>query len=111
METRTLRLSRDQSWADWLRAYQIVFNGEIVGTIRHGETQDVVLPAGAGSLRMKIDWASSNTIELPDEANGSVVACRCGSSLQGWRLLLSVWYITFGYRNYLWLRQIDVLES
>jgi hypothetical protein len=37
-------------------------------------------------------------------ADGESAHFNVGSSLRGWRLILTLYFATFGFRNYLWLR-------
>ncbi|WJY18106.1 hypothetical protein QQS45_10800 [Alteriqipengyuania flavescens] len=68
-----------KGWRDLLRAYCVEVDGEDVGKVRRGETFRVDLPAGSHSVRLKIDWCSSQTIEVDGEAD-TLLHCAPGGT-------------------------------
>lgn len=57
-----LRITRENGNVDLFRLYQVVLDGEKVGTLRRGETKDFEFAPGPHEVRLTIDWCSSNTV-------------------------------------------------
>lgn len=100
-----IKISRDSGYADATRAYKILLDGEEIGKIKGGETRQYDVKPGNHSLQLKIDWASSRAVEF--KSNKTTVEFLCGSNLRGWRMALSLLYITFLRNDYSWLRNVD----
>jgi hypothetical protein len=99
----TIWVSRDSGYADRLRDYRVLLDGAEIGRIGNGGERSFEVAAGRHQLMMKVDWGRSNILSLevgPDQR----MKFRCGSNLRGWRILLTFYYASFGFRNYLWLR-------
>jgi hypothetical protein len=99
----TIWVSRDSGYADRLRDYRVLLDGAEIGRIGNGGERSFEVAAGRHQLMMKVDWGRSNILSLevgPDQS----MKFRCGSSLRGWRIILTFYYASFGFRNYLWLR-------
>jgi hypothetical protein len=97
-------IRRSASYADCLRAYQIVLDGAVVGSVRARQSVTIPVAPGVHSLTLRIDWCGS--AEIPFEVHpGENVAFECGSSLTGWRILLVIPYVLFWKQEYLWLRR------
>jgi hypothetical protein len=101
--TTTIAVSRDRGYADRLRDYRVLLDGSEIGRIGNGGEKSFEFAAGRHLLMMKVDWGRSNILSFEVGADQSI-QFRCGSSLRGWRLVLALYYATFGFRNYLWLR-------
>ena len=56
-----IKIVRDSGFYDRFRAYEIVLDGEIVGTIRDGETWEFSIANGQHYLSLKVDWCGSKT--------------------------------------------------
>lgn len=98
-----MTLARDSGYTDRSRDYHVLIDGREVGSIGNGEVKSFEIGPGAHSVQLKIDWCSSNSLVL--NANGANdVALYCGSSLRGWRILLTPLYVTANAGRYLWLR-------
>jgi len=98
-----IKIQRDSGYADRLRAYKVVLDGEVIGEIRNGQLVEFDVAPGMHRLNIKIDWCRSNAVEF--EMNNEVVEFECGSSLRGFKLLLAIIYITLLSGQYLWLRK------
>ncbi len=97
-----ITIRRASEFRDRLRAYKIVLDGGVVGSVRTGQKVEISVPPGKHRLYLKIDWCRSNVIEF--ESNGDNIEFECGNSLQSWRILLIYLYITFLCDKYLWLK-------
>jgi hypothetical protein len=99
----TLALKRDSGFADRLRQYRVILDGLEIGRIGNGEEKHFDISSGQHQLMIKVDWGRSNAVSLV-AVDGQSALFNCGSNLRGMRLLLAIYYATFGFRNYLWLR-------
>ncbi|RFA37402.1 hypothetical protein [Alkalilimnicola ehrlichii] len=98
----TLRISRDSGYADRARKYKIICNGECLGKIGNGETQEYEVSPGGKEVYLKIDWCRSNKVRVEVPENG-LVSVKGGSNLRGLKLLLAIFYVLLAPHNYLWL--------
>lgn len=98
-----IKIKRDSGYADRLRAYKIVLDGDVVGEIKNGQELELNVTPCKHQLYLKIDWCRGNTIEF--ESEGATVEFECGSSLRGWRVLLVMIYVIFLRDKYLWLKR------
>ena len=100
----SLTVVRDSGYADRLRAYQIILDGEKVGEVRDGETKQFFLAPGKHQLSLKIDWCKSKTIDFTvTEADSLIFQAK--SNLRGSRLLLALWYALFARSSYMLLER------
>jgi hypothetical protein len=98
----SITISRDSGYADRIRDYLVVVDGNEVGRLKNGETRVLPLGPGPHELVMKIDWCSSNTVAF-SLADGESANFRCGSNCRGLRLFLGLFYVVFARDKYLWL--------
>jgi hypothetical protein len=102
-ETR-LTVHRTTSYADRLRAYKVIVDGSLAGTVGAGQSVSIPMTPGRHTLVLQIDWCGSE--EIPFEARtGEHVTFECGSSLAGWRVFLAAYYFLLRTQDYLWLRR------
>jgi hypothetical protein len=101
----TISVSRDSGYADRVRDYRVVLDGTEIGRIGNGGQKSIEVAAGHHQLMMKVDWCRSDIVSF-EIGQDQTAQFQCGSSLRGWRLILTLYYATFGFRNYLWLRAI-----
>jgi hypothetical protein len=80
MTTGTLRVERNAApWRDKLRRYKVVLDGKPIGKIADGGVEEFSIEPGSHTLRIKLDWAGSPTIEFEVGAGESVSwSCRPG---------------------------------
>jgi hypothetical protein len=95
----TLTVHRDKGWSDKLRKYQILLDGVEIGRLGQGEKLMQQVADGRHVLEATIDWCGSQPLSF--EANTEDVVVTVKSALQGWRILLSSFYIIFNRRGYL----------
>ena len=62
METAIIHIERTSAWADFLRAYKVVLDGEPVGTIRQGKSRSFEVKPGHHEIFLTVDWCSSQPI-------------------------------------------------
>ena len=59
-----LIITRNCKFFDWSRDYKIFLNGEKIGTISDGETEEFNVPEGTGILKAKIGWRGSPELKI-----------------------------------------------
>lgn len=96
-------ITRPRQWADRARSYRIIDNGSEVGRIRAGEELRHSLSPGQHVLTARIDWARSRDLSVVVES-GKRIDLEVGSNAKGWLLLAVIYLVTFGFRDYLYLR-------
>lgn len=97
-----IRLKRDSGFADRLRAYKVILDGEEVVKIKNGEHIELNAEPGQHELYLKIDWCESNRIEF--ELNEGVIEFECRSNMRGgkfWLPFIELFYITFKRKEYI----------
>ena len=99
-----LTISRDKTYRDKLRSYKIMIDGNCYDEIKCGEIKNINLDPGNHTIYLKIDWCRSNKIEFTISEN-ETVEFECGNSMNKWRILLAILYITFFKNKYLWIRK------
>ncbi len=99
-----IKIKRDSGYADKIRAYMIVLDGNVVGEINDGQQVELDVSRGMHELFLKIDWCRSN-IEQFENDGRTAIEFNCGSNLRGWRILLYIVYATFLRRKYIWLKR------
>ena len=90
-----IRITRENSFADKLRAYKIFIDDEYRGDISKNEIKEFPLDNGIHVVYAKIDWCRSNKLSI--DVNDSVVKLEVGSSLKGrklWIPFIEIFYIT-----------------
>jgi len=97
-----IRIVRGSQFADYLRSYRILINGEMVGAIDAGGVLELEVPAGSLVIEARIDWGRSRplTIEASPRQKIEIEVSR------NWSALLSLWAITFGKDSYLKLTKL-----
>jgi hypothetical protein len=103
MANGTLIVTRPRQFADLMRRYRIVVDGEEVGRLKPGGELRVDLPEGQYRMVARIDWAQSNDLSVGIR-KGEVTEIEVGANAHGWRLLLVTYFITVGHQQYLYLR-------
>ena len=106
-KTASLVIYRDSGYVDWIRKYASLVDGRKNGTIQNGATKTISLQPGTHTLKMRIDWCSSNSISFDVKSNERV-RFRCGSNLHGPRVFLVLFFLLFAPSNYLYLRKTVV---
>jgi hypothetical protein len=67
-------------------------DGERIGWLQSGETATFTLPAGRHSVQVQMDWKRSAALPLDMHA-GETERLECGSTLKGWKLILTLFYM------------------
>ena len=95
----TVTFTRGHHYPDRLRAYKVLVDGEVVGRLRAGQTIEVDVQPGLHVVQARIDWCRSAPLEVNVGPRGAMLHVRTG--MPGWKILLSILYITIWSRRYL----------
>lgn len=101
-----IRLYRIHQYRDKLRSYKIIIDDEYISDIQSGETLDLEIPEGKHTIYLKIDWCRSNKINFY-KSNNENIEFDCGNSMDGWRIFISLLYVSFFKDKYLRLKMRD----
>jgi hypothetical protein len=101
-----IEIRRGTAYADKLRAYQVELDGNIIGQIGDEESKSFEVSKGVHDLRLRIDWARSNSVQF-DMAENSTVHFRCASHLKGANVLLASVYALLMPHKYIELERVD----
>ncbi len=75
-------LERKSEWRNRMRGYKVVINGtEQEKKIMNGDSEEYTVPAGANTIGCKVDWCSSNTLDVNVSA-GETVYLKVGSGMK-----------------------------
>ncbi len=99
-----LKVVRDSGYADRLRAYRVILDGEKIGEVRDGQAQRFTIAPGQHTISLKIDRCGSNTIEFT-AAGDEEIWFQVRSNLRGLRMLAGFWYVIFDRHSYLVLER------
>jgi hypothetical protein len=106
--TCSLRITRGSGYADGIRRYRIVVNGQRVGLIGRNSVLDVTHSSGRLQIEARIDWCRSEPLTV-DAKPGQNIQVEVSNN---WGAALALWGVTFGSRTYLILKRTltDVRE-
>jgi hypothetical protein len=100
-----------ERWANRLRSYKIVIDGQTLATIGRGEDATVAVAAGRHRVRAKIDWGRSRDIDL-DLGENDRAYLLCQSAFQSSLIFPRAWlYVTLWRNRYLDLQLLRVESS
>lgn len=82
----TITISRESQFMNKMRSYDIYVDGEKIGEIKNGGTEELPVPPGEHVIQLQIDWCKSK--EIPFRlSEGEKQSFQCGSRLKGWKVL------------------------
>ena len=94
-----ITLKRSTGYADKMRAYKVLLDGNAIGSIRQGESKEYPLQAGKHTLQLKIDWCTSKPITF--DFTDKPLTFECGSNTA----LKAAFSAFFNIKDYMWLKQ------
>jgi len=111
MENKTkIVIKRTSQYANLMRKIKIFCNNEIIGYIGNGETKEFFLPEGEKTIYAKIDWCRCRPVVMAgNKAEDKVYELGC--NLKGIKLLLTLFWIIFKAKDYLYLKETNVTLS
>jgi hypothetical protein len=98
----TITVKREAGYADMLRAYGVVLDGQKVGSLRRGQEIVLQTTAGTHTLHVTIDWCTSDSMSFSIEETQSK-SFECGNNT---KIFLAPLYILLWPDEYLWLRPV-----
>lgn len=104
MQSSVIKIMRKRMPQDLFRAYEIILDSTNVEVIFAGQTVCVPVEPGHHSLKMSIDWCSSEEINF-NTASGEEITFEC-SGLSIFQVLLIPYYLIFKPNNWILLRQL-----
>jgi len=99
----TIRLERVSKYADRLRAYRLLIDGDEVVRIKNGPIASYSVQPGRHDVSLKIDWCSSPAVKV-DVVSGETVRLAAGPRANALTVLR---HGTIGRRKYLRLAMIE----
>ena len=73
METKTkIILSRPSQLMNRIRGYKVLINGQQVGVIKNGATEEYVVEPGNNSIECKLDWCGSRSLPVNLQAGETI---------------------------------------
>lgn len=94
-------INRSNEFSNYLRSVEIHLDDKKIGSIKNSESKTFEVAPGKYVLNAKIDWCTSNKIHFEI---GSDQTLRY--NLTGTNPFFYLYYITFGRKRYLKLKQI-----
>lgn len=95
-------INRSSEFSNGLRSIEILLNNNNIGEMKDGESKEFEIAPGSYTLKAKIDWCSSNLINL-NIKNDDIIRY----NLSGRNPFLALFYILFGKDHYLELKPIN----
>ncbi len=101
----------DERWANQVRSYEIVIDGQVLASLRRGEDATVAVAAGHHTVRAKIDWGRSSDVDLDlGETDRAYLLCQSG--FQHSFVVPRAWlYVTIWRKRYLDLHLLRLESS
>jgi hypothetical protein len=90
---------RANAYQDRARAYKVMLDGQEVGRVKRGESVSFDAAPGAHQLQMKIDWATSEPLDI-QVAPGQDLRFECWPNAKP---LTALYWITVGRSKYIGL--------
>ncbi|MCX8532898.1 hypothetical protein [Chryseobacterium luquanense] len=95
-------INRSSEFSNKLRSIEILLDNKRIGEIKDGESNEFEISPGNHALKAKIDWCTSNLINLCINEDGIL-----RYNLSGTNPFLALFYITLGKDQYLELKPIN----
>ena len=102
-----LRLIRRSQYADYLRSYDIFINGTHAGKLARDSVLALEVPSGPLTIEAQIDWGRSRPLAIETKPGQSIEV----EVFNTWGALLSLWAVTFGFRSYLTVKQLNAAAT
>ena len=99
-------VSRPKQYADRVRAYKLFIDGQPAAEIKGGQEIRLEVPQNGKKLLAKIDWCTSNELDLSTVHNDDKIEIMNAMRGKQWIPFYVFYAITFGRKQYLQLRTI-----
>lgn len=97
-------ISRPKQFADLIRDYKILVDGQEVAVIGAGKKIQLQLPENASTLVAKIDWCGSNEISVSELVHDVELEVKNSFAHLIWFPFVPMYYIVFARHKYLQLK-------
>ena len=102
-----IEVNRPKQYQDKIRDYHLWADGKKIGVIKPNSTTKFTLPENTEKIKATIDWCSSQEFEIKSvNSNKIKIYNTFGGNLSS-ALLLPLYYITFGRKEYLTIESSD----
>lgn len=98
-----IKISRQSRYFDKYRNYNIFIDNTYYGEISDGETKDIETNIGQHTIYLTIDWCRSNKLTFV-ETDNKAIELKCGNSMNGFKILFPLIYVTFLKNRYLFIK-------
>lgn len=95
-------INRSSEFSNKLRSIEIYLDNVNIGDIKDGESKEFEIDSGNHVLEAKIDWCSSNLVNLKINHDKTL-----RYNLSGRNPFLAMFYITLGKNQYLDLKPVN----
>ncbi len=91
-----IRIARHHAWADSIRWYKVIVDGEHVSDVADDSAVEVLASPGRHELSLKIAWCRSPVVQL-NLRPGEIARFECAPAVG----LNRLWLITVGRHRYI----------
>jgi hypothetical protein len=135
------KIQRTNDYMNLMRDYRLFIDGQKIGSIGNAQTKEFEIPAGRHSLIAKIDWCSSQELSFEIDKDDSKTLLVSGFIISKWIMplilgiiafsfivtlithfyftlfiilpafLLLLYFLTFGRKNYLSLKEKEKVTA
>jgi hypothetical protein len=136
-----IKIQRTNDYMNLMRDYRLFIDGQKIGSIGNAQTKEFEIPAGRHSLIAKIDWCSSQELSFEIDKDDSKTLLVSGFIISKWIMplilgiiafsfivtlithfyftlfiilpafLLLLYFLTFGRKNYLSLKEKEKVTA
>jgi len=136
-----IKIQRTNDYMNLMRDYRLLIDGQKIGSIGNAQTKEFEIPAGRHSLIAKIDWCSSQELSFEIDKDDSKTLLVSGFIISKWIMplilgiiafsfivtlithfyftlfiilpafLLLLYFLTFGRKNYLSLKEKEKVTA
>ena len=136
-----IKIQRTNDYMNLMRDYRLLIDGQKIGSIGNAQTKEFEIPAGRHSLIAKIDWCSSQELSFEIDKDDSNTLLVSGFIISKWIMplilgiiafsfivtlithfyftlfiilpafLLLLYFLTFGRKNYLSLKEKEKVTA
>jgi hypothetical protein len=101
-----LKITRENEYANRMRAIKIFVDNVLVGSIENNETKEFEIAAGSHEVQAKIDWCTSNKISFSVYQNDTKsFTMNSFAKNNPLGIFATIYFVSFGYKKYLHLKE------
>ena len=92
-----IKIQRTNDYMNLMRDYRLFIDGQKIGSIGNAQTKEFEIPAGRHSLIAKIDWCSSQELSFEIDKDDSKTLLVSGFIISKWIMPLILGIIAFSF--------------